>query len=89
MTISFPGDNDENPYQTAITQGLQDFATSSGQPVPTVTPGIPEWNTPEYWIARKASRNVAIAMLEVARKTDVTIAQYEALVKVAEALAFD
>lgn len=77
---------DKEPYKTAVQQGLQDYADATGVTVlaPEVT-----LKSREYWIARRASRNVATAMLQAARNADVTIGQYEALVKVADDLAFD
>jgi hypothetical protein len=78
--------NDKTPYTTAIQQGLQDYADEIGEIVPAVEVTL---QSREYWIARRASRNVAIAMLAAAKKADVTIEQFAALTKVAEDLAYD
>jgi uncharacterized membrane protein len=78
--------NDKEPYKTAVWQGLQDFADGTGQVIPAEAVTL---DHPEYWIARRASRNVAIAMLAAAKAADVTIEQFAALTKVAEDLAYD
>jgi hypothetical protein len=78
-----------NLYVDAVVEGVKDFFRQTNKrEVPAATRSLgPEG--PGYWIARRAARGTASALLTEAKRIGVTEEQWEALRAVAAEVAYD
>ncbi len=78
-------------YRDAVVEGYRNFLFAVGRETEVVDPlrVVSGPDTPEYWIARYAARQTAIALLNEANRMDLTADQQESLRVVAAEVAYD